>query len=64
MDSLCLRAAPVSALASGPAFEALLDGVRDRARLGEFDRQRYISRDVIDAFKGHGVYRALVPRLP
>jgi len=62
MDSLCLRAAPVSALASGPAFEALLDGVRDRARLGEFDRQRYISRDVIDAFKAHGVYRALVPK--
>jgi alkylation response protein AidB-like acyl-CoA dehydrogenase len=62
MDSLCLRAAPVSALASGPAFEALLDGVRDRARLGEFDRQRHISRDVIDAFKAHGVYRALVPK--
>ncbi|MFT0519558.1 indole-3-acetate monooxygenase [Pseudomonas faucium] len=62
MDSLCLRAAPESALASGPAFEALLDGVRDRARLGEFDRQRHISRDVIDAFKAHGVYRALVPK--
>lgn len=62
MDSLCLRAAPASALASGPAFEALLDGVRDRARLGEFDRQRHISRDVIDAFKAHGVYRALVPK--
>ena len=62
MESLCLRAAPVSALASGPAFEALLDGVRDRARLGEFDRQRHISRDVIDAFKAHGVYRALVPK--
>ncbi|CAI3800645.1 Flavin-dependent monooxygenase, oxygenase subunit HsaA [Pseudomonas sp. MM221] len=62
MDSLCLRDAPVSALASGPAFEALLDGVRDRARLGEFDRQRHISRDVIDAFKAHGVYRALVPK--
>ncbi|MHC2148878.1 flavin-dependent monooxygenase [Pseudomonas alkylphenolica] len=53
---------PASALSSGPAFEALLDGVRDRARLGEFDRQRHISRDVIDAFKAHGVYRALVPR--
>lgn len=55
-------AAPVSALSSGPAFEALLDGVRARARLGEFDRQRHISRDVIDAFKAQGVYRALVPR--
>ncbi|MFF7066442.1 indole-3-acetate monooxygenase [Pseudomonas sp. NPDC008258] len=62
MDSLCLRAAPVSALSSGSAFEALLEGVRDRARLGEFDRQRHISRDVIDAFKAHGVYRALVPK--
>ncbi|MBK4987153.1 indole-3-acetate monooxygenase [Pseudomonas sp. S36] len=61
MDSLCLRAAPVSALTSGAAFDALLEGVRDRARLGEFDRQRHISRDVIDAFKAHGVYRALVP---
>ncbi|WP_409302463.1 indole-3-acetate monooxygenase [Pseudomonas sp. KCJK8993] len=62
MDSLCLHSAPASALASGPAFEALLDGIRDRARLGEFDRQRHISRDVIDGFKAHGVYRALVPR--
>ncbi|MBK5002982.1 flavin-dependent monooxygenase [Pseudomonas sp. S31] len=61
MDSLCLRAAPASALTSGAAFEALLEGIRDRARLGEFDRQRHISRDVIDAFKAHGVYRALVP---
>ncbi|MDF0733098.1 acyl-CoA dehydrogenase family protein [Pseudomonas entomophila] len=62
MDSLRLSAAPACALASGPAFEALLDGIRDRARLGEFDRQRHISRDVIDAFKAHGVYRALVPK--
>ncbi|WNW09869.1 acyl-CoA dehydrogenase family protein [Pseudomonas sp. DTU_2021_1001937_2_SI_NGA_ILE_001] len=51
-----------SSLSSGPGFEALLEGVRARARLGEFDRQRHISRDVIDAFKAHGVYRALVPR--
>ncbi|MEE1864873.1 MULTISPECIES: indole-3-acetate monooxygenase [Pseudomonas] len=56
------HAAPASALASGAAFEALLDGVRERARLSEFDRQRHISRDVIDAFKVHGVYRALVPK--
>lgn len=61
MDSLCLQTAPGSSLARGPAFEALLDGIRERARLGEFDRQRHISRDVIDAFKAHGVYRALVP---
>ena len=57
-----LDVSPASALSSGPAFDALLDGVRARARLGEFDRQRHISRDVIDAFKAHGVYRALVPR--
>ncbi|MEG1038374.1 MAG: acyl-CoA dehydrogenase family protein [Pseudomonas sp.] len=63
MNPLSVSAtAPASALATGPAFEALLDGVRDRARLGEFDRQRHISRDVIDAFKAQGVYRALVPR--
>jgi alkylation response protein AidB-like acyl-CoA dehydrogenase len=55
-------AVAASSLASGPAFEALLEGVRDRARLGEFDRQRHISRDVIDAFKSLGVYRALVPK--
>ncbi|MBT2297468.1 indole-3-acetate monooxygenase [Pseudomonas fluorescens] len=51
-----------SALASGPAFDALLDDVRKRARAGEFDRQRYISQDVIDAFKHHGIYRSLVPK--
>lgn len=55
-------AVAASSLASGPAFEALLEDVRDRARLGEFDRQRHISRDVIDAFKSQGVYRALVPK--
>ncbi|WP_460089660.1 indole-3-acetate monooxygenase [Pseudomonas sp. H2_D10] len=52
----------VSPLASGPAFEALLVDVRERARTGEFDRQRHISPDVIEAFKHHGVYRALVPK--
>ncbi|TDF84029.1 indole-3-acetate monooxygenase [Pseudomonas sp. H9] len=63
MNPLSVSDAPAaSALASGPAFEALLDGVRDRARSGEFDRQRHISRDVIDAFKALGVYRALVPK--
>lgn len=51
-----------SALASGPAFDALLDDVRKRARAGEFDRQRYISQDVIDSFKRHGIYRSLVPK--
>ncbi|MDO4234196.1 acyl-CoA dehydrogenase family protein, partial [Pseudomonas sp.] len=52
----------VNSLASGPAFEALLVDVRERARAGEFDRQRHISQDVIEAFKQHGVYRALVPK--
>ena len=63
MNSLSVPGPAVaSVLSSGPAFDALLDDVRARARLGEFDRQRHISSDVIDAFKAHGVYRALVPR--
>ncbi|MDZ5605488.1 acyl-CoA dehydrogenase family protein [Pseudomonas sp. RP23018S] len=62
MDSHCLRAASGSALASGPAFEALLDDIRSRARRHEFDRQRHLSADVVEAFKAHGVYRALVPK--
>lgn len=43
-------------------FEAMLNDVRTRARQGEFDRQRHISQDVIDAFKSHGIYRSLVPK--
>jgi alkylation response protein AidB-like acyl-CoA dehydrogenase len=43
-------------------FAELLDAIRERARAGEFDRQRFISQDVIDAFKAHGIYRALVPK--
>ncbi|MDU9031230.1 indole-3-acetate monooxygenase [Pseudomonas mediterranea] len=62
MNPLCVPGAtPASSLSSGPAFEALLADIRERARRGEFDRQRHISQDVIDAFKAHGVYRALVP---
>ncbi|MCD4867123.1 MULTISPECIES: indole-3-acetate monooxygenase [unclassified Pseudomonas] len=61
MNSLSAPAPAVALLASGPAFEALLNNVRERARRGEFDRQRHISADVIEAFKAHGVYRALVP---
>jgi alkylation response protein AidB-like acyl-CoA dehydrogenase len=45
-----------------PGFAALLENIRTRARQGEFDRQRHISPDVIDAFKAHGIYRALVPK--
>jgi alkylation response protein AidB-like acyl-CoA dehydrogenase len=44
------------------SFSAMLDDIRTRARQGEFDRQRHISPDVIDAFKAHGIYRALVPK--
>lgn len=33
-----------------------------RARAAEFERQRHISPDVIEAFKRLGVYRALVPK--
>lgn len=63
MNSLSAQAFDAAAhLASGPAFEALLETIRHRARDGEFDRQRHISADVIDAFKAHGVYRALVPK--
>jgi alkylation response protein AidB-like acyl-CoA dehydrogenase len=40
----------------------LLEDIRRRARNGEFDAQRHISADVIDAFKVHGIYRALVPK--
>lgn len=43
-------------------FEAMLNDVRTRARQGEFDRQRHISQDVIEAFKSHGIYRSLVPK--
>ncbi|CAD5106227.1 acyl-CoA dehydrogenase family protein [Zestomonas carbonaria] len=42
-------------------FQALLADIRERARNEEFDRQKYISQDVIERFKQLGVYRALVP---
>lgn len=47
---------------SAVRFDALLGDIRIRARGGEFDRQRHISQDIIDAFKAHGIYRALVPK--
>ncbi len=50
-----------SPLACGPDFDVLLDDIRNRAQAGEFNRQRHISPDVIESFKQHGVYRALVP---
>ncbi|URI08253.1 flavin-dependent monooxygenase [Aquincola tertiaricarbonis] len=42
------------------SFEALLVQIRERR--GEFAAQRFISHDIIDAFKRHGIYRALVPQ--
>ncbi|WP_061240777.1 acyl-CoA dehydrogenase family protein [Ectopseudomonas composti] len=52
------RLAPITA---NEAFQALLTDIRERARREEFDKQRYISHDVIARFKELGVYRALVP---
>ena len=52
--------APVTPAAASTSFEALLADIR--ARRHEFGDQQFISQDVIDSFKAHGVYRALVPR--
>ncbi len=52
------RPAPITA---NEGFQALLADIRERARQEEFDRQKFISRDVIERFKALGVYRALVP---
>ncbi|GAA5233716.1 flavin-dependent monooxygenase [Verticiella sediminum] len=56
--------AAVSPGATGSAppvdLPALLADIR--ARRQEFERQRYISQDIIDRFRALGVYRAIVPR--
>ncbi|EQM71500.1 acyl-CoA dehydrogenase [Aquipseudomonas alcaligenes OT 69] len=52
---------PVS-ITANDAFQALLAEIRERARSEEFDRQKYISQDIIERFKALGVYRALVPK--
>lgn len=54
-----LRSLPITA--SGE-FQQLLLEIRQRARNEEFDRQKFISTDVIERFRQLGVYRALVPR--
>ncbi|HYH21673.1 MAG TPA: acyl-CoA dehydrogenase family protein [Azospirillum sp.] len=41
-------------------FDSLLADIR--ARRKEFEQQKYISQDIIERFKGIGVYRALVPK--
>ncbi|MBV5296403.1 MAG: flavin-dependent monooxygenase [Curvibacter lanceolatus] len=43
-----------------PSFDGLLTDIR--ARSAEFAQQRFISPDVVESFKHHGMYRALVPR--
>jgi len=41
-------------------FDSLLADIR--ARAGEFERQKFISPDIIERFKKIGVYRAMVPK--
>lgn len=53
------RGAPITA---GEEFQQLLVEIRARARDEEFDRQKFISADVIERFRTLGVYRALVPK--
>ncbi|MBV6273934.1 acyl-CoA dehydrogenase family protein [Alcaligenaceae bacterium CGII-47] len=48
-------------LATTP-FQTLLADVRERARTGEFDRQRRLPADVVTRLRELGVYRALVPQ--
>lgn len=44
---------------AGQSFEELLVDIRSRRH--EFAAQQFISADVIESFKEHGIYRALVP---
>ncbi len=43
-------------------LDALCQEIRERACSGEFDRQAYVSQDIIEKLKQIGVYRALVPK--
>lgn len=43
-----------------PSFDELLTDIRARRR--EFSNQKFLSMDIVESFKDHGVYRALVPR--
>lgn len=52
---------PVS-IKAGADFQQLLSEIRERARAGEFDEQKFISQDVIERFRQQGIYRALVPK--
>lgn len=44
----------------GEAFDALLAEIRSRR--GEFEKQQFMSPDIIERFKQIGVYRAMVPK--
>ena len=47
-------------LATGPAFDALLEDISSRAL--EFRENKRITRDIVEKFQEIGVYRALVSR--
>ena len=50
----------LGAASSAPTFDSLLENIRARRR--EFAQQKHLTPDVVEAFKYHGIYRALVPR--
>lgn len=47
---------------SAEEMSVLLNDIKQRALLGEFDHQRMISRDIIERLREAGIYRALVPK--
>jgi alkylation response protein AidB-like acyl-CoA dehydrogenase len=51
-----------ASITAGDDFQQLLVEIRERARSGEFDGQKYITQDIIERFRELGVYRALVPK--
>lgn len=55
-----LRRSIYDALGSND-FQQLLGDIRKRARSGEFDKQQFISQDIIERLREMGMYRALVP---
>lgn len=46
----------------GIDLEEFCQEIRQRACLGEFDKQAFISQDIVEKLKKIGVYRALLPR--
>lgn len=51
---------PLPSSGTPPSFDDLLIDIR--ARSAEFGQQRFMSADIVESFKRHGIYRALVPR--